>query len=393
MTRRRALLLATAIGIAVFAAVYAQKQPANGKLLSLEWANKSSLDTPPVAILIEFGQKDTNPTDWSGKATVTGAKIVHREGYRFRSKEGDQLNEPDAWTMKSHRGLRVPPKQPAVAKMEGLATVGVVLHLADMSPDAALNIETTGEEKSKSQVALNDLLSGKPLAIAGEKGVVRLISTATPVVKAKTEDDFPAACYGPDGTLWLAWIGYQVQDDSRRIEAKNLKQQPDNFRSFYTPEFHDQLFVKYFKDGKWSEPIAVTGPNEDLVGCSIAALGDVGVQLAYSRRVDGLLKPMEKLMSIGNKPGAEQGGRSGGKTYVAPIRPSSCAVATADGAAGASVHTHYQQWPDVAGASGPLSYYDSPDWSVAYSAGPNGEIATAREQYGDGDYDIRILVD
>ena len=95
MTRRRALLLATAIGIAVFAAVYAQKQPANGKLLILEWANKSSLDTPPVAILIEFGQKDSSPTDWSGKATVTGAKIVHREGYRFRTKDGDKLNDPD----------------------------------------------------------------------------------------------------------------------------------------------------------------------------------------------------------------------------------------------------------------------------------------------------------
>src|SRR5579864_1777332 len=156
MTRRRALLLATAIGIAVFAAVYAQKQPANGKLLILEWANKSSLDTPPVAVLIEFGQKDTNPTDWSGKATVTGAKIVHREGYRFRSKDGDQLNEPDGWSMKSHRGMRVPPRNPAVSKMEGLATVGVVLHLADITPDSSLSIETTGEEKAKSKLALKD---------------------------------------------------------------------------------------------------------------------------------------------------------------------------------------------------------------------------------------------
>src|SRR6516162_6897529 len=126
MTRRRALLLATAIGIAVFAAVYAQKQPANCKLLILEWANKSSLETPPVAILIEFGQKDINPTDCSGKATVTGAKIVHREGYRFRTKDGDKLDDPDGWTMKSHRGMRVPPGNPAVSKMEGIATIGVV---------------------------------------------------------------------------------------------------------------------------------------------------------------------------------------------------------------------------------------------------------------------------
>ncbi|HEV3146026.1 MAG TPA: hypothetical protein VGZ47_19220, partial [Gemmataceae bacterium] len=286
MTRRRALLLATAIGIAVFAAVYAQKQPQTGKLLILEWANKSSLETPPVAILIEFGQKDSTSTDWSGKATVTGAKIVHREGYRFREKAGDKLTD-DGWAMKSHRGLRVPQNQPAVAKMEGIATVGVVLHLADVAADAKLNIETTGEEKSKSQVSVKDLLSGKPQPIAGGKGVVRLISTATPVVKAKTEDDFPAACYGPDGTLWVAWIGYHVQDETRRIEQKPLKQQPANFRSFFTPEFHDQLFVKYFKDGKWSEPIAVTGANEDIVRCAIAGNSKGEVWITYSANRNG----------------------------------------------------------------------------------------------------------
>jgi len=326
MTRRRALLLATAVGIAVFAAVYAQKQPANGKLLILEWANKSSLDTPPVAILIEFGQKDTNPTDWSGKATVTGAKIVHREGYRFRTKDGDKLDDPDGWTMKSHRGMRVPQGNPAVSKMEGLATVGVVLHLADITPDSALSIETTGEERKGLKVLVKDLLSGKPHEIAGGKGVVRLISTATPVVKAKTEDDFPAACYGPDGTLWLAWIGYHVQDDSRRIEAKNLKQQPDNFRAFYTPDFHDQLFVKYFKDGKWSEPVAITA-RADLVGCAISA-NDKEVTVAHSVRLNGVLRSADKTLDP--KTGRETDDYSPpAKYHAAPMRPVACTTGQA----------------------------------------------------------------
>jgi hypothetical protein len=389
MTRRRALLLATAIGIAVFAAVYAQKQPANCKLLILEWANKSSLETPPVAILIEFGQKDINPTDWSGKATVTGAKIVHREGYRFRTKDGDKLDDPDGWTMKSHRGMRVPPGNPAVSKMEGIATIGVVLHLADITPDSSLSIETTGEERKGLKVLVKDLLSGKPHEIAGGKGVVRLISTATPVVKAKTEDDFPAACYGPDGTLWLAWIGYHVQDDSRRIEAKNLKQQPDNFRSFYTPEFHDQLFVKYFKDGKWSEPIAVTGPNEDLVGCAVYANGKQ-VRVGYSRRVEQKLTL--SIDRFENYRLEREAGKELDEDYVpGSIRPVANTTQSGNGAIAIPGWVNASSNQLVRGMK-PPSFEIRPLWCEAICGGPNGELATARDSYREGDYDIEISV-
>ena len=103
---------------------------------------------------------------------------------------------------------------------------------------------------------------------------MRLVTTAVPLADDKTEDDFPAAAYGPDGTLWVAYIAYKDRDDSRRIEAANLKEQPDNFKALYTPEFADQLFVKYYREGKWSEPIAVTEGNEDLKRCAIAVQGD-----------------------------------------------------------------------------------------------------------------------
>src|SRR5260370_10279709 len=142
MKRRRTILATIAISLAVLAALAGQKKT-DGKLLILEWAAKSSLEKPPVAVLIEFGQKDTAPTDWSGKASVTGAKIVHREGYRFRPKAGDALTDPDGWKISSHRGLRVPPNQPAVAKQEGIATIGIVLHLSDIvpNPNIQLNLQ------------------------------------------------------------------------------------------------------------------------------------------------------------------------------------------------------------------------------------------------------------
>jgi hypothetical protein len=280
MNRKRIGLAAVTVTVLIIAALFAQKkQPKT--LLVLDWAAKSSLERPPSAVLIEFGHKDEAPTDWAGEATVTGAKIVHREGYRFRPKAGDELTAT-GWKASSRHGIRMPVRNANAARIEGIATIGVVLHLTDIADDAALTIQTTGAEKSKSIINIKDVVSGKPQALLDGRGVVRLVSTATPVATGKTEDDFPAACYGPDGTLWVAWVGYHLKDETRRVESTNLKQQPADFRSYYTPEFGDQVFAKYYKDGKWSQPIAVTGASEDIVRCAIAADGDGRVWVFYS---------------------------------------------------------------------------------------------------------------
>src|SRR5262249_29296220 len=142
-------------------------------------------------------------------------------------------------------------------------------------------------ELGKITLPLKEVLAGKARQLWNGAAVVRLVSTATPVVTAKTEDDFPAACYGPDGTLWLAYISYTVKEENRRNEPPPLKEQPKDFKAYYTPEFGDQLFVKYYRGGKWSEAIAVTGPKEDLVRCAIAAEKDGTVWVAYSANRQG----------------------------------------------------------------------------------------------------------
>jgi len=296
MNRKRVGLAATAVAVIILAALFAQKKPAK-TLLVLDWAAKSSLERPPTAVLIEFGHKDAAPTDWAGEATVTGAKIVHREGYRFRPKAGDELTAT-GWKASSRHGIRVPARNANAARIEGIATIGVIFHLTDIQEDAALTIQTTGAEKTKSIINLKEVVSGKPKALLDGRGVVRLVSTAMPIATGKTEDDFPAACYGPDGTLWVAWVGYHLKDESRRIESPNLKQQPADFRSYYTPEFGDQVFAKYYKDGKWSQPIAVTGANEDIVRCAIAANQKGEVWLTYSANKNGTLGILARKLAL-----------------------------------------------------------------------------------------------
>src|SRR6516165_4159570 len=106
--KRRFLLVALAVVVMAGVAMLAEGKKKS--LLVLDWAAKAKMETPPVSVLIEMGLKDDQPTSWSGKASVAGAKIVKREGYRFRKE--DKLVEPDGWVASSHHGLRVPPRNP-----------------------------------------------------------------------------------------------------------------------------------------------------------------------------------------------------------------------------------------------------------------------------------------
>jgi hypothetical protein len=390
MKRRAVLFLAGAGVLLALAALAAQKKQS---LLLLDWAARGNHDTPPVAVLIEMGLKDDNPTSWSGDATVSGARVIHREGYRFRP--GDKLVDPAGWETSSHRGLRVPAGQPQVARTEGIATVGVVLHLADVKDDAALTLETKGGKHDKVSVPLKEVLAGRTKPVWDGAVTLRLVTTATPVVTGKTEDDFPAAAYGPDGTLWLAYVSYTVRDESRRIEAPNLKEQPKDFTGLYKPEFADQLFVKTYRDGKWSEPIPVTGAHEDLVRCAVAVDGDGTAWVGYCAHRQGRHDLYVRPVSPKGQPGREEKLTSEAGPYLGPVmctdakgdvRVACQAWGTKGKACYALFRRHNGEW--VNQDKGSVNW-DGPNfWHMACAAGPGGEYAVFYDCYSDGDYDI-----
>ncbi|HWG43089.1 MAG TPA: hypothetical protein VN688_09905 [Gemmataceae bacterium] len=368
MRTRNVVLVVAAVAAMIAVAAFAEKKPSG--LLLLDWANRGAKERPPTAVLIEFGLKDKTPEKWSGRAVVIGAKVVHREGYRFRP--ADKLLDKDRWEASSHRGLRVPPRRPALVRLEGIATVGVVLHLSDIKDDASLRIEAAD---AKTRIELKDVLAGKTRELWEGKARVRLITTATALTSGKTEDDFPAAAYGPDGTLWMAYIRYRVRDEGRRVEQKQLKEQPTDFKSLYTPEFADQLFVKYFRDGKWSEPLAITGPNEDLVRCAIAVEKGGRVSVLYSANRKGkhavYLRTIESPQNILGEELELTGD---------PARSALNPVAMTDQQG--QMSWYYQTRDQTAQI----------EWHPTITTGLDGEVATAHDVYQNGDYDIRVRV-
>jgi hypothetical protein len=405
MKRRLFLFLIALAAMVALAALRVEKKPG---LLVLDWASRARMATPPTAVLIELGLKDPKVSRWSGRAMVRGARVVHREGYRFR--DGDRLLEPDRWEASSHRPVVAPPRNPA-GRLEPFATVGVILHIAEVQPDATLSLEVADREPA--HFSLGEILAGHAQHLWDGRAVVRRVSTATPVVTTPTEDDFPAAAYGPDGTLWLAYISYTLKDERRRVRQEPLREQPANFKAFDRPEFGDQLFLKYYRDGKWSEPIAVTGPREDLVRCAVAAEGDGTVWVACSANRQGnhglYVRPIRAKFSGEEtkppvlQPGPEQKLADTPASEIGPV------LATDQNG---DLVLACQCWNQTGGASVALFGCRTGKWNIrdtlvgfaenkqdinhlwhpTVSSAPIGAFALSCDEYARGDFDISVAI-
>jgi hypothetical protein len=399
MMKLRCLVLLATVGAVLAVATWAGQE--NQGLVVLDWAAKAKMPVPGVAVLIEMGGKDRQPTGWSGRATVQGARVVHREGYHFR--DADKLVGQDAWEASSRRPIRTQAKQAgkakqiAKAKTDGVVTVGVVLHLADIQPGAVLTLEPKDREFERATVSVSDVLTGKAVTFADGRGAVRRISVATPVAATKAEEDFPAAAYGPDGTLWVAYVSYPLLDETRRVQDANYRQQPADFRSLYTPAFRDQLFVRAYRDGKWGEPIPVTGASEDLARCGIAAESNGEVWVAYCANRGG-------AQSLQLARVDQRAGESPVTVSPAGVPHLSPAVTTlSDGRLRLSAMGWAQgSWNILTNIgqggkpAGTLQSFAGPAaenrWNPALAAGPGGKSALAYDIYHSGDYDVNVVV-
>jgi hypothetical protein len=389
---KRALLMVFALVLVIGVSALAVQDKRSFPLL--DWPTKAASGSPRVAILIEFGLMDNDARDWSGTASVSGAKVVHREGYRFR--EGDKLVEPNGWEAASHRPLRAPKGKPQAAKTDRTATVGVVLHLDEVQPGAMLSLSTKKDETAK--VALADVLAGKAEDLWKGQAVVRLTTVASPIETGKTEDDFPAAAYGPDGTLWVAYISYTLRDESRRIEAPNLKGQPKDFTALNKPALADQLFLRSQRDGKWSEPIAVTGPQEDLARCAVAANRQGDVWVAYSAHRDGSFNIYARKRDAKGNLFTEQRLTTNSGPELTPVM---CTDAAGD------PWLAFQRWDEKGLAGLELMQCDQGSWTPrarirgkdgqncwhpSLAASPDGRMALVYDVYRFGTYDVRAAI-
>jgi hypothetical protein len=395
-----------ALGVAVVSGLVLAALGVPGKqgLPVLDWAARATLPEAPLALLIELGSKDIRPQDWSGKAGVKGARLVSREGYGFEGE--DKLIEPDSWSASTHRALRFQTAarpNPNQATQQFMVSVGVVLRLTDVKPDATLTISAKASEKEPAVVAIADLLTGKEVKLWQGLGLVRRVTAAVPVGSSKTEDDFPSAAHGPDGTLWLAYTAYRVREEARRNAAPPLDKIPDSFKGYDQPGFADQLFVRVQREGKWSEPVALTGASEDLMRAAVAVTGEGVAWVVYSAQRGGqfdLYARPVRLEGGTPKAGEEQRLTNDAGADLFPVLCTDSAGGlvlawqtwSSEGQSRIGVRRLVDgAWKPIGSGTLPVSSGGN-CWHPAVAAGPKGEIAVAYDVYHEGDYDVHVAV-
>ncbi|MGF1582494.1 MAG: hypothetical protein ACFCD0_24485 [Gemmataceae bacterium] len=397
MKRRLLLLGAVSITLVVvgIAARLQQQQQAKSHPV-LDRAFQSGEHSAPVAVLLEFGIKDRKSKDWSGAAKVNGAKVLRRDGYRFR--QNDKLIKPSKWTARSYRALRLGSRRAILDKLEGPATVGVVYHLQDVQKDAEIVVNV--KDRGQATIKLNAVLSGKRVPMFQGQAVARLVSAALPVATGPTEDDCPAATYGPDGTLWIAYTSYGLRDSSRTIQQQRYKKQPKNFKNLYHPEYSEQVFVRSYRDGKWSPPVAVTDNRQDIARLAVAVTKDNLVWVVYSAQRNNNFDLYAR--SLGSKNAGKKG--IGNEILLtrnkgADLSPAACVAANGD------IWVAYHYW-DAEGNSGigtivnengkweshqKQTLQNSTAWAPSIAASPNGDVSVGCDYYSQtSGYDILV---
>lgn len=208
------------------------------------------------------------PTKWDGGLSVSegrvAAIVLERPGLGPRRIEGTswQASTRRKVPESSHERERGAENMPMLPE-----TVRVSLEGA--GPGTRIAVETA---QGSFDFTLGEVtLGGGKSFLKGLAKVSRVPSSAT-IVSAPTEDDFPSAAVGPDGSLFVAWTAFtHGKGFERRMEAE---EEPKSFDALDDPTGGDQVFLMRREGGTWGEPLPVTGPNRDVYRTALAVDGE-----------------------------------------------------------------------------------------------------------------------
>src|SRR5439155_950561 len=158
-----------------------------------------------VALRICFGMKDTDGTDWSGKITPAGGKVLSIRGWRWMP--GDHA-EGNAWTVNTRRPAAQSREERArvqAGQKLPVADNGIIVTLSGVTAESEIAFEAG---PGKHTFKLADVPYDKRMnALDGNLQIER-VPAASEVAQTMDDEDYPAAARGKDGTIYLAYLAF-----------------------------------------------------------------------------------------------------------------------------------------------------------------------------------------
>ncbi|MDA2931214.1 hypothetical protein MYX84_14930, partial [Acidobacteria bacterium AH-259-O06] len=190
-------------------------------------------DQNEAMFLISMGEKSGQPQDWTGEVIVLGGELETLRGYKFDI--DDRVLPPNGWSVKQ--------RQPVSQAREtiyfsegwiGEPSVGVMITLL-AQPGCTVEVKTTRGNFSFKPTDFR--IGERKTDLEGDAAVVRL-PVARKIGSTWWNDDFPSIAADGQGGLWVVWTGYHAE--------------------------HDELGLRHYKDGKWSNYLPVPGNQGDV---------------------------------------------------------------------------------------------------------------------------------
>ena len=332
-----------------------------------------------AGVRILMGLTDTESTKWDGSVLARGGEITAIEPWRF---EGDDaIDGLSGWKASTH-AIRLfnAVRPPLVAN-------GVIVHLANMQPGARVEVSSTQGEFS---FRLEDIPYGQAETLLRGRVMVDRVPAVIAITNDPEEQDYPAAAIDKNGTVWLAYLQFVHNKDHNRLRA-NFHASPKDFAELKAPPGGDQILVKSYRGGVWSEPIAISAAGGDLYRPAIAVDGSGKPWVFSSKNERGNFDLWARSIDNG-APGPELRITDAVGSDIDP-------AATTDSTG--RVWVAWQAWRDGAAeieyavqeATGfsvpkPVSTSTANEWNPAIAADANGRVTIAWDSYRNGNYDI-----
>ncbi len=197
------------------------------------------------AVTLVFGEKDAQPAEWDGSATISTGSIERIEGYHF-TKECQVSG--NSWTCSTHpwtpfqQGMN--PAERPQPHATPLVSVGVTLYYRAPA-DAVISVKLkNGRDFSCKPAELPEIES---IYVVNATIEIRRTPIVEQITDGQYESDF-ASIATAAGTVWVAWQGYHDKGDT--------------------------IFLRPYRNGTWGERVAVTDKPGDLFMTSVAAVGN-----------------------------------------------------------------------------------------------------------------------
>jgi len=336
-----------------------------------------------TGVRILLGTGDQTETKWDGSITARGATITAVEPWRFDS--GDSMEPGNAWKMSTHEPRRFAAAGITAAAARQIVPNGVLVLVDNETAGAELSVTTA---QGNFSIRLSDVPFGAPRRMLNNRALVERVPEWSRVTGPPDEEDFPAAATDKSGNVWVAYLDFKHHPDHDMIRIT-----ANRFDWMNAPPGGDQIMLKRYSNGTWSDPIAVSAPGGDLYRPAISVDGRGRVWVFWPANEKGNFDIWARVV---------EGGKAGATVRVSNAPGSDIDPAAATDSAG-NVWVAWQGWRNgkaqIFAASQRGSAFSAPmtvassggnEWDPAIAADSAGHVSVAWDSYRNGNYDVYV---